>query len=99
MIHEKITLSQKQADGYIIPCGRFNLVVAITDKGMAGCGAFDVAALDNFNYPAVKVKPAQGSSITNLEDLLAGITKEVNNTATKLGISIGMTGKEALEKM
>jgi uncharacterized protein YunC (DUF1805 family) len=97
MEHIKIKLTAKQADGYVIPLGPANLVNVVTDVGMVGCGAFDVAALNNFGYPAAKVKPAQGSSIATIEDLLQGIVKEVNPAAEKLGLKVGHTGREALE--
>ncbi|MEN6395418.1 MAG: YunC family protein [Methanoregula sp.] len=96
---EKVTvrLSQKVADGYIIPLGPANLVAIITDIGMVGCGAFDVAALDSFSYPAAKVRPAIGPSIVNTNDILTGIVKETNRSAMGRGIINGMTGKQALE--
>jgi len=97
MEHIKMQLNAKQADGYVIPLGPVNLVNVVTDVGMVGCGAFDVAALNNFGYPAAKVRPAQGSSIANIEDLLQGIVKEVNPAAEKLGLKVGLTGREALE--
>ena len=53
MHHEKVQLKNKQADGYIIPLGPVNVVGVVTDGGMVGCGAFDVIALDRFDYPAV----------------------------------------------
>ena len=99
MIYEKVELKNKQADGFVIPLGSLNLVGVITDIGMVGCGAFDVLALDNFSYPAVRVKSAKGSAIATIEDLLAGIVKDANAGATKLGISAGMTGREALDLM
>jgi uncharacterized protein YunC (DUF1805 family) len=64
---------------------------------MVGGGAFDVAALNNFGYPAAKVRPSQGSSIATIEDLLQGIVKEVNPNAETLGLKVGLTGREALE--
>jgi len=96
---EKVTvrLSQKVADGYIIPLGPANLVAIITDIGLVGCGAFDVAALDSFSYPAAKVRPAIGPSIVNTNDILTGIVKETNRSAMGRGIINGMTGKQALE--
>jgi uncharacterized protein YunC (DUF1805 family) len=97
MNHIKMELAGKQADGYVIPLGPVSLVSVVTDIGMVGCGAFDVAALNNFNYPVAKVKPAHGSSIATIEDLLQGIVKEVNPAAEKLGLKIGITGREALE--
>ena len=51
MNHIKVQLSGKQADGYVIPLGPVSLVNVVTDVGMVGCGAFDVAALNNFGLP------------------------------------------------
>ena len=98
-IHEKVTLSHKQADGYTIPLGPFNLVAVATDKGMVSCGAFDVMAMDKYNYPAARVRSATGGPIVTTDDLLTGIVKDANATAAKLGIDPGMSGKEALEKL
>ncbi len=97
MNHIKVHLSGKQADGYVIALGPVNLVNVVTDVGMVGCGAFDVAALNNFCYPAAKVRPAQGNSIATIDDLLQGIVKEVNPAAEKLGLKVGLTGREALK--
>jgi uncharacterized protein YunC (DUF1805 family) len=99
MISEKVQLKNKQAEGFVIPLGSLNLVGVVTDIGMAGCGAFDVSALDNFNYPAVKVRSEKGSPIATIEDLLSGVVKEANGGAVKLGICVGMTGREALDMM
>ncbi|HSA37389.1 MAG TPA: YunC family protein [Methanoregula sp.] len=93
----KVQLSKKRADGFVIPLGPANLVAIKTDVGMVGCGAFDVAALDSFSYPAAKVRPSLGPSILDPDDILRGIVKEANRSAFGRGIRTGMTGKEALE--
>jgi uncharacterized protein YunC (DUF1805 family) len=92
-----IQLTRKTADGFIIPLGPANLVAIKTDVGMIGCGAFDVAALDSFSYPAAKVRPSIGPSIVDTDDLLKGIVKEANRSAMGRGIKNGMTGRAALE--
>ena len=97
MIHTKVQLAGKQADGYVITLGKVNLVNVVTDVGMVGCGAFDVAALNSFGYPAARVKPTRGSSIATIDDLLDGVIKDANGAATRLGIKVGMSGKEALD--
>jgi uncharacterized protein YunC (DUF1805 family) len=97
MVHTKVQLSRKEADGYVIPLGPVNLVAVITDLGMLGCGAFDVAALDGFAIPAAKVRPAAGGSIASIEDLMEGVVKEANSAAEKLGLRPGLKGREALE--
>lgn len=99
MIHEKVQLTDKQADGYVIPLGPVNLVNAVTDSGMVGCGVFDVLALDKFGYPAAQVKSIGGSSISTIDDLLAGVVKDVNAAAIKRGVKIGMSGREALDRI
>jgi uncharacterized protein YunC (DUF1805 family) len=93
----KVQLTRKVADGFIIPLGPANLVAIRTDVGMVGCGAFDVAALDSFSYPAAKVRPSLGPSIVDTDDILKGIVKEANRSALGRGIKTGMTGKQALE--
>jgi len=93
----EIHLTRKKANGYIIPLGPANLVAIMTDIGMVGCGAFDVAALDSFSYPAAKVRPAIGPAIMDTDDILKGIIKEANRSAIGRGIRTGMTGRQALE--
>jgi uncharacterized protein YunC (DUF1805 family) len=100
MKHETVSLAKKDADGYVIPLGPVNLVAVVTDAGMVGCGAFDVDALEKFGYPAARVKPAEGaSSIETVADLLRGEIKEANAFASERGVAVGMTGKEALDRL
>lgn len=99
MITEKIKLSKKTAIGYSIPLGPVNLVFIHTDIGLIGCGAIDAAALDKFNYPAAKAKSKDGSPIAKIDDLINGEIKEVNISGKNLGINVGMSAKEALEKL
>lgn len=93
----EVQLPKKKAEGFIIPLGPANLVAIKTDVGLVGCGAFDVAALDSFSYPAAKVRPSLGPSITDTNDILTGIVREANRSAFGRGIRTGMTGREALE--
>jgi uncharacterized protein YunC (DUF1805 family) len=97
MLHEKIQLSDKEADSYVIPLGGINLVAVTTDTGLVGCGVFDVFILDKFSYPAARVRSVKGGAINNVDDLLNGIVKDANDAAQKRGVKVGMTGKLALE--
>lgn len=96
MNQETVTLPHKTATGYTIPLGPLTIVMIVTDKGMVGCGAFDVLALDRFGYPAARVRPSKGDSIATLDDLLDGSIKEANRTAASWGIMEGMPVREAL---
>jgi uncharacterized protein YunC (DUF1805 family) len=97
MAEEIVHLKNSDGTGFVIPLGAINLVGVVAKKGMVGCGAFDVAALNNFNYPAAKVRPLAGPSIVTVDDLLKGVVKESNPAAQALGISPGMTGKATLD--
>ena len=99
MLHKKVTLAKKQADGYVIPLAQINLVLVVTDRGMVGCGAFDMAALNTFSYPAARVKSKTGNPIATIEDLLEGTIKDANAEAIKLGVNAGISGREALDLM
>jgi len=99
MIQKIVQLSKKEAQGYVIPLGTINLVTVVTDRGMVGCGVFDVQVLDRHGYPAARVRPVACSSIASIEDLLAGEIDDLNQAASRLGIRVGMSGKEALDLM
>ncbi len=97
MIEETILLRNSEGKGFVIPLGMINLVGVVTKNGMVGCGAIDVAALNNFAYAAAKVRPVTGTSIATIDDILSGEIKESNDAARKYGIIPGMTGKAALD--
>jgi uncharacterized protein YunC (DUF1805 family) len=99
MQQEKIHLRNSDGVGYVIPLGLVSLVWVIAANGMVGCGAFDVEALQKFGYPAARVRPVRGTSIGTLDDLLAGEIKDANPAAAQFGVSIGMKGKEALDRL
>lgn len=95
MKETKVQLGKKTGDGFVIPLGDVNLVFVRTDRGMIGCGAFDVIALEKFGYPAAKVRPKR-DSVRDINDLMEGEIAAVNPSGEKLGIRAGMSGKEAL---
>ncbi len=96
---QKVDIGGKPARGFVYPLGPVNLVAVVTDIGMVGCGAFDVAALEKFKYPAARVRAASGPAVVTIADLLSGIVKDANTQARERGIQIGMTGEEALGKL
>jgi uncharacterized protein YunC (DUF1805 family) len=99
MCDQKVDLGGKSARGFVYPLGPVNLVAVVTDVGMVGCGAFDVAALEKFEYPAARVRPSAGPSVTSIPDLLEGRVKDANAFAEARGVKIGMTGREALGRL
>jgi uncharacterized protein YunC (DUF1805 family) len=97
--HEIVVLGAKRADGFVIPLGPANLVAVMTDVGMVACGAFDVLALERFDYPAAKAKATRGDTIVTVSDLLVAEVTVVNAAAARRSIAAGMSGRDALERL
>ncbi len=70
-----------------------------TGRGMIGCGIFDIASADNFSMAVAIAKGTPEHPLCEPEDLFQARIVASSKEATKLGISAGMTGLEALEKM
>jgi uncharacterized protein YunC (DUF1805 family) len=58
------------------------------------CGYLNIDAAEKMGDCACVVK-----GIKNVDELLAGEVVALTSHAKKLGIELGMTGKEALEKL
>ena len=71
--------------------GHPNMLVLVADKGYVMCGYLNQDAATQFGDAACVVG---GSSF---EELLANPVKAVLPEAEKLGIQVGMTGKQACE--
>jgi uncharacterized protein YunC (DUF1805 family) len=97
-MHElSLPLRNGPGSGYVVPLGPVNLVWVVAANGMVGCGAFDVRALEKFEYPAARVRPTTGTSISTLDDLLSGVIADANAPAGRYGVRIGMGGRDALD--
>ena len=99
MTRYELDIDGRSAHGYVVPLGPCNLVFARTETGMVGCGAIDIAALDGFAYPAVKVKAVDRTPIRTIDDLLRAQVSSVNEAAQKRGVTESMSGREALAKV
>jgi uncharacterized protein YunC (DUF1805 family) len=70
-----------------------------TSKGLVGCGIYDIRAANEFNLAVAIARGTPAKPLRNPEDLFNAKILEVSQAAERLGISVGMTGKEAVEKM
>lgn len=94
----KVSVDGREVEAVVLPIGPVNLVYARTAKGLVTCGAIDPLALDKFGIAAARVRPT-GASVANLDDLLAGVVREANPVALALGVTVGMSGRDALAKL
>ena len=70
-----------------------------TTRGVVGCGIFDVAIANRFGMAFAIARGTPEHPLREPEDLLDAIVREVSEAAEKLGITPGMTGREALKRM
>ena len=70
-----------------------------TSKGLVGCGIYDIRAANEFNLAVAIARGTPSNPLREPEDLFEAKILEVSNAAERLGISPGMTGREAVEKM
>ncbi len=96
---QHIRLSYKDAEGFVIPLGTTSLVLAVTDTGLIANDIVDIEALENFDYPAAQIGPAQGDIVDTLEELLEGEVKAANLHAIQRRVEVGMPALEALNRI
>jgi uncharacterized protein YunC (DUF1805 family) len=70
-----------------------------TSRGVVGCGIFDLACADVFSMAFAICRGTPEHPLVQPEDIYSAKVTAVSKAAEKMGISPGMTGLEALEKM
>jgi uncharacterized protein YunC (DUF1805 family) len=70
-----------------------------TERGVVGCGIYDVAVADEFGMAFAIAKGTPDHPLREPEDLYDAKIVAVSKAAESLGIQPGMKGIEAIEKM
>lgn len=70
-----------------------------TDHGVVGCGIFDTKIAGVFSMAFAIARGTPQHPLVEPEDLLEARIVEVSVPAEKLGVIVGMTGREAVEKL
>jgi len=69
----------------------------LTDAGLVGCGIYDMHTPGEFGQAIAIARGTPANPLVNPEDLLDAKIVDATGPAKKLGITIGMTGREAVE--
>jgi uncharacterized protein YunC (DUF1805 family) len=69
----------------------------LTEAGMVGCGIYDLKIAAEFGQAVAIARGTPQNPLVEPEDLLDAKIAEATPQAQKLGIRIGMTGREAVE--
>ena len=69
----------------------------LTAAGLVGCGIYDVHTAAKFSQAVAIARGTPEKPLVDPEDLLDAKIVEATPHAQQLGISVGMTGREAVE--
>ncbi|UFJ39709.1 DUF1805 domain-containing protein [Brevibacillus humidisoli] len=75
-----------------------NLLVVTTDKGYIMCGALDVSLL-NQRLTDRQILAGRAVGVKTIQELLDAPLESVTTAAENIGITVGMTGREAIFKL
>ena len=91
---EQIQLGHGTALGVKVELPKAPLVMIRASKGFAMCGYLNMESVNKTGEVAVRV-----TGVKSFDDVLNAKVVNISDEARKLGISEGMTAREALEKM
>ena len=71
----------------------------LTEHGIVGCGIYDLATAAEFSQAVAIAKGTPECPLVEPEDLLDAKIVGATPLARELGIEVGMTGSEAVERL
>ena len=91
---EQINLEGNILEGYAVPTANTSILLIKAEHGFLGCGYFSLATAEKVGDAAVIV-----SGVKNFEEMLEAKVKGFSPAAAARGVTLEMTGKEALLKL
>src|SRR3954463_2550709 len=73
--------------------------VILTESGLVGCGIYDVKTATEFGQAVAIARGTPQDPLVEPEDLFNARIVEATPQALALGIQVGMTGREAVERL
>ena len=70
-----------------------------TSKGLVGCGIYDIRSANEFDLAVAIARGTPAQPLCEPEDLFDAEILEASQAAERLGVKVGMTGREAVEAM
>jgi uncharacterized protein YunC (DUF1805 family) len=71
----------------------------LTAAGIVGCGIYDVRTAGEFGQAIAIAKGTPSNPLVDPEDLFDAKIVDMTPRAKELGIEVGMTGREAVERL
>lgn len=93
-IYKDILINNSSINTVLIKMPHANLIIASAARGFIMCGYLDIAIAEKIGDSACVV-----SGVTTVEELLARSVVKLTAQAKQLGVCLGDSGRQALEKM
>ncbi len=93
-IYEQILVKDSPINTVLIPTAQSNLIIASASRGFIMCGYLNIDIAEKLGDAACIV-----SGVSTVDQLMAKPVVKLTRQAQELGICLGDTGHEALEKM
>ncbi len=71
----------------------------MTEVGIVGCGIYDIQTASEFGHAIAIAKGTPEHPLVTPEDLLDVKIVDATSAAKQMGITVGMSGREAVERM
>ena len=91
---QEIDLEGHILAGYAIPTAKTSILLIKAEHGFLGCGYFSLATAEKVGDAVAIV-----SGVKDFEEMLAAKVNAVSPAAAARGVTLEMTGKEALLKL
>ena len=90
---DKVMVDEMEFRGDTIPVSGAKLLLIQGSRGMLGCGYLNLATADKLGHALAIV-----TGVGSYDDMLNAEVKSVSAAAQDLGVTVGMSGAEALKK-
>ncbi len=91
---DELTFGEKSFKGYTIPTTKASLLVISAERGMLACGYIKTETADKIGDAVAIV-----TGVSSYNDMLEKNVVSVSKVAKEMGVTVGMSGREALLKM
>lgn len=95
---QPVSFEEGTAIAVTVNLPKTTLLAVTTDKGYIMCGALDIGLL-NERLASREILAGRAIGVKTIQELLEAPLESVTTTAERAGISVGMTGKDAVRKM
>jgi uncharacterized protein YunC (DUF1805 family) len=74
-------------------------VMVVTDKGLVACGVVDKDVMERAGAAIAIARGTPDHPLVTIDDLLSATIQDVTAKAAQYGVTVGMTGREALAEL